>query len=256
MENDTFEDSLCMICQDEDVNDLRDCKNGIESLIECSNIYNLNHLSSHLSTKLQEEATVKVHKKCQKNVGNLIRKRKADPTFNIDCAPKVAKVTTRGSVDGFNWIMQCLFYGRPCVVDPKHPDRRQYGLLPSCTTTTRYLNSVTRGKMMNGEHVRRHVINCCDLAHAEARYHEDSRTEFTRRKGKLSGRPAGRPINERQKDNFEKPCDWLECNSEIYSLEEIHNKMIEIAGSDIEVYTRPWMEKMLEKKVRFTYLLC
>ena len=57
MENDTFEDSLCVICQDEDVNDLRDCKNGIETLAQYSNIFNLNHLSSHLSTKLQEEAT-------------------------------------------------------------------------------------------------------------------------------------------------------------------------------------------------------
>ena len=44
-----------------------------------------------MSIKLQEEATVKVHKKCQKNVGNLIRKRKADHTFSIDCVPTVAK---------------------------------------------------------------------------------------------------------------------------------------------------------------------
>ena len=125
MENGTFEDSFFVICQDEDVHDLRDCKNGIETLIEYSILFNLKDLSSHLSTKLQGESTVKVHKKCQKNVGNLIRKRKADPTFNIDRAPKVAKVTTRGSVDGFNWKMQCLFCGKPCVVDPKHPDRRQ-----------------------------------------------------------------------------------------------------------------------------------
>ena len=85
MESDTFEDSFFVMCQDEDVNDLRDCKNGIETLIEYSNPFNLNHLSPHLSTKLQKESIVKVRKKCQKNVGNLIRKRKADPTFNSDC---------------------------------------------------------------------------------------------------------------------------------------------------------------------------
>ena len=61
----------------DNVNDLRDCKNGIETLVEYNNLFNLNHLSSHLPTKLQEEATIKVQKKCQKNVGNLIRKRKA-----------------------------------------------------------------------------------------------------------------------------------------------------------------------------------
>ena len=33
MKNNTFEDSLCVICQDEDVNDLRDCKNDIETQI-------------------------------------------------------------------------------------------------------------------------------------------------------------------------------------------------------------------------------
>ena len=113
MENDTFEDSLCVICRDEHVNELRDRMNAIETLIEYSNLFNFNHLSSHLSTKLQEGATVKVHKKCQKNVGNLIRKRKVDPTFNIDCVSKVAKAITRGSVDGFYWKMQCLFNGKP-----------------------------------------------------------------------------------------------------------------------------------------------
>ena len=41
----------------------------------------------------------------------------------------------------------------------------------------------------------------------EARYHEDCRIEFRRQKGKPSRRPAGRPINERQKDNFKKLCD-------------------------------------------------
>ena len=61
----------------DNVNDLRDCKNGIETLVEYYNLFNLNQVASHLSTKLQEEATIKVQKKCQKNVGNLIRKRKA-----------------------------------------------------------------------------------------------------------------------------------------------------------------------------------
>ena len=61
----------------DNVNDLRDCKNGIETLVEYNNLFNLNHLSSHLPKKLQEETTMKVQKKCQKNVGNLIRKRKA-----------------------------------------------------------------------------------------------------------------------------------------------------------------------------------
>ena len=59
----------------DNVNDLRDCKNGIETLVEYNNLFNLNHLSSHLPKKLQE--VLKVQKKCQKNVGNLIRKRKA-----------------------------------------------------------------------------------------------------------------------------------------------------------------------------------
>ena len=125
MENNTFEDLLCVICQNEIVNAVYDCKNGIKALIECSKLFNLNHLSSHLSRKLQEEATVKVHKKCQKNMGILIRKIKVDPTFKIDCVPKVANVTTRGSLDGLNWKIQCLFCGKPCAVDCKHPDRRQ-----------------------------------------------------------------------------------------------------------------------------------
>ena len=40
----------------------------------------------------------------------------------------------------------------------------------------------------------------------------------------------------------------MECGNKICSLAELHNKMIETAGSEEEVYTRPWMKKMLEKK--------
>ena len=205
-----------MICQDEDVNDLGDCKNGIETLIEYSKLFNLNHLSS-------QEATVKVCKKCQKNVGNLIRKRKADPTFNIDCASKVAKVTTRGSVDGFKWKIQCLICGKPCAVDHKHSDRRKIW----SATFLHYKNTIlefcdTRQNDEWGEQVRSRVINCCDLVQVEARHQEDCRTKFTRRKGKLLGRPARHPTNETQKDNFEKLCDCPKCESEIYSFEELH----------------------------------
>ena len=64
----------------DNVNDLRDCKNGIETLIEYNNLFNLNHLSSHLSTKLQEEATMKVQKKFPKERGKPYQKKKSGKT--------------------------------------------------------------------------------------------------------------------------------------------------------------------------------
>ena len=60
----------------DNVNDLRDCKNGIETLIEYNNLFNLNQVSSHLSTKLQEEATIKVQKSVKKTWETLSEKEK------------------------------------------------------------------------------------------------------------------------------------------------------------------------------------
>ena len=37
---------------------------------------------------------------------------------------KLSKVLTRKSVDSFNWKVDCLFCGKPCIADKKHPERR------------------------------------------------------------------------------------------------------------------------------------
>lgn len=246
----TIDETLCVICQDADeISNLRNCTGGIESLLTYSKTFDFKQLSIYLSTKKKAGQSVKIHEECQKNAGNHVRKRKKDPNFNVNFLPKVPKMATRKSIDEFDWKKQCLFCGKPCTLDEKHVGRRQVW----CVTFLHYRDTIL--KMCDAarqndewaEQVRRRVINCTDLVQAEARYHDDCRKNFCRLKDNLSSQ-AGRPTNSVQKINFEKLCDWLECESEVYSLTELHEKMIEIAGSDGDVWSRKWMRTKLKEK--------
>ena len=56
---------MCIICQEEkNGGDLRDYKGSIKTLFKYSDLFNLKKLSSHLTAKKQQQALVKIHKKC------------------------------------------------------------------------------------------------------------------------------------------------------------------------------------------------
>ena len=101
------------------------------------------------------------------------------------------------------------------------------------------------------DEVRHRVINCIDLVHVEARYHRKCFASFSKftRDTIISPKPkpAGRPKNEETLCNFDKLCEWLESEAELFSMEELHKKSIQLAVTG-EVYGKKWLKKKLKEK--------
>ena len=251
MDNDeSINSSLCVICQEENPDGLRDCQSGIPKLIEYANIFNFVSLTAHLISRQQEHCSVKIHINCQKNLGNSIRKRKANPEFNFRNKHEIPKKLTRSSLDTFIWKEHCLFCGSQCREDPKHPGRRPVFRV----TLLHYKETIldmceSRQDDSWAEEVKRRVINCVDLVQEEAQYHDDCRVRFTVGTKSDSSTPKskGRPNNSAQQQHFQRLCSWLETEGEVYSVAELHEKMKEISQSD-DVYTRKWLKTKLKEK--------
>ena len=103
---------------------LSECSSGIPKMIEYGTLFGLTLLASYLDTKQNEGSHVKIHAICQKNIGNSIRKTKANPE-NSEKHYKVAKIATRSSIEGFNWEEQCFFCGKEFKEDKKHPEKKR-----------------------------------------------------------------------------------------------------------------------------------
>ena len=244
-----IDSSLYVICRkDEKTDGLRECSSGISKVIEYGTLFGLSILTTHLNSKQSEGSHVKTHASCQKNIGNSIRKRKANP-YNSEKSYKAAKIATRSSIKGFNRKENFLFCGKECEEDKKHPDRGpiyQVTFLHYRETILKICNS--REEDPWASEVERRIINCIDLVQEEARYHDDCRAKFTSRKPeKVSSQQKGRPQNNIQQCNFEILCKWLKTEGELYSLLELYDKMKEVANSD-EVYTRKWLKTKLKNK--------
>ena len=93
-------------------------------MIEYANQLKLEVLGSHLLEKQQENQLVLIQINYQRQVGNIMRKRKRTGDCVAKVASKVSKVSTRKPVDSFNWKVDCLFCGKLCMADKKHPERR------------------------------------------------------------------------------------------------------------------------------------
>jgi len=119
-----FDNLLCVVCQSNDTNGMRQCLSGISTLIDYSVVCGLEKLASYLSEKQERNEGVKIHIACQRSIGNTLRKKRANVDDGGGCSAKVAKRTTRGSVEMFNWKEHCFFCGKICKLDKKHLDRK------------------------------------------------------------------------------------------------------------------------------------
>ena len=73
------------------------------------------------------------------------------------------------------------------------------------------------------EDVKHRVINCIDLVHVEAVYHEECKNWFFLVKEA--------PVIAQ---HFNRMCAWLEETIELYSMEELYNHLKEFAGGSEE----------------------
>ena len=72
------------------------------------------------------------------------------------------------------------------------------------------------------------VVDCQgDFVAAEARYHHPCHRDFTTEK-RLSTATPGRPVASESLNNLNRVCEWLESEAELYSLVEVHSKMVKM----------------------------
>ena len=126
-----------------------------------------------------------------------------------------------------NWNQfKCLFCGNPCIADQTHPERR---LVFNVTlhyreTILKYCSNCQNDN--SSEDVKRKVLSCNDLVHAEAKYQDDCRKLFTNLKYNEASllRLAGRPRKEIEQDNFIRFCEWWKGEEDSFSVVELHEK--------------------------------
>ena len=80
----------------------------------------------------------------------------------------------------------------------------------------------------------------------EARYHTSCRKSFVspektfyHGKNKSKG-VSGRPTENEKQSHFEQLCEWMEQEAKCYTVKELHEKMIELADSQIlQLFIQP-----------------
>ena len=79
---------------------------------------------------------------------------------------------------------------------------------------------------------------CIDLVAAEAIYHKACYSRFNKVKKLPSTIPlsCSRPVSKTLSEVFYELCEWLDTQTKLYSLPELHEKMVELSRNG-ETYT-------------------
>lgn len=161
---------LCIICQCG--GDLSSCSTGLQKLIDYSIAIGNNTLTTFCTAKLEDNASVNIHRKCQRVVGNTLLTIKRKAMRTTDSSDAKTRKITRAYKDVFDWMKQCMYCGKYCndqldknvsqVMTMEYKDR----VLSVCAERNDALS----------EEVRCRVINCIDLVQAEAKVSSGSKT--------------------------------------------------------------------------------
>ena len=103
------------------------------------------------------------------------------------------------------------------------------------------------------QNVQTRLLCCIDLVQAEGRYHGECKTLFHLKaltpETVTSTGTKGRKVDVDAECYFEEACSYLENVAEVMSLQELHRKMTELAGSSADkVYSSKWTKEKLKKK--------
>ena len=231
-------------------------KKGLSSLITYAEKYNHNNLLQYLREQecIPEDGhNVKLHKQCQRQVNNENRKRSITNTdFPAEKEPSKEKML-RSSLEPFDWKSNCLFCGKQCQRDSKHPERCDFHEVTTLRFKDEVLSACKKRDDVISRTVTLRVSACNDLVAEEARYHQSCRTIFKNPSknfhagDKSLKKISGRPQENEKSIYFEQLCEWIEQEAECYTITELHQKMIEMATSTT-VYTTKWLKaKLIEK---------
>ena len=148
----------------------------------------------------------------------------------------------RSSIDiSFSWKSCCFLCNKKA--ERKYSTVVQVRTIPLLSTLIAHCNKRDDewGKQVQGR-----LLTCNDLVAADAIYHISCMTSF--RLQTQSSNKRGRPANTAMMENFNRIRVWLEeeADSDLYTLAELHNKMIQL-GEDSPCYSVKSMKRKLSE---------
>ena len=142
------------------------------------------------------------------------------------------------------WKEDCFYCGDLCVdeYDGRHSTR--YSATIRMATSLNFKENLMkvcaeRDDVWANE-VKLRIVNCHDFRAVKARYHDYCRNRFNATtvqslKGNSfslnstfleESRPCGRPLDYEKLRQFKELCTWLDSQTEILSLSEVHDKLM------------------------------
>ena len=89
-----------------------------------------------------------------------------------------------------------------------------------------------------------------DLVASDTQYHKQCKSDFFFTNKDIPGKKdsikrPGRPLSGNMKETFEKPSDWLDNQTELWTVKELHTKSCSISNNKEETNSFKWVKQKL-----------
>ena len=234
--------STCIICKKPDEMLVKVTNKGLAGLFDYSLKREETAITEELQHCINHNLPVFVHEECRKWFNNKRR---------INNQPQTVKKSRR-SVDQFNWKLNCLYCGLECMTDRKNPKRKDWHLASTFDTRESILKKCeARIEEENDPlalQIKTRIMDCIDLIAAEARYHKACSLKLhTKKTLDSSNTQKGRRPNETLQNAFAKTCEWLEMETDLITVQEFRDKMLEFSDTD-DVNECSYLKKLLKDR--------
>ncbi len=253
-----FSADLCIICSksfaEKPEEKVHVAEKGLKTLIEFSDLRQDENLKSYLEYCIcnQSQVIVNVHNKCRRDYTNRRRQPKPPPQ-GTDCGPTShKKIKLRSDQGDFDWICDCFFCGHDAKVDD-HSDHSQIVHSAFIEFREKLLMTCDQRNDSWASEVRSRLLQVIDLPAADAVYHKSCYTSFQSgwsKRQKDSQEPRGRPADWEKMQAFNILCQWLEDEGvgDLYTLDELQLRMIDLTNNSMEVYCAKTLKQKLIAK--------
>ena len=220
---------------------------GLETLKKFSELRNDVQLSEYLH---QEHTIVTVHEGCRKDYTNKKSyeqlKRRAEESES-----KIQTKVLRSASISFDWKQHCFLCSKSAVGPTGKPLQDEASAVETIELRDNILEICNQRKDEWGTAVQARLQMCIDLPAAEAVYHRSCLRVFIKMKPSPKSdfqSSSGRPVDPHMSMAFNKLCEWLEvADEELYTLDELQDRMREMGGSDVVYSTKQLKRKLKDK---------
>ena len=219
--------------------------------------HNNHHDLADVSNKNPKD--VFLHRRCQKTMNRQLTKRKSTEKVEIPSPPK----KTRRSGEDFSWLTDCLYCAQKCD-DADGRKSTRYSSSIRLAKSVNFRNNLLKACELRSDQwaleVKSRAINCFDFVHVKARYHISCQNKFNAESLRVENQleqagveitlpsKVGRPVTGNNKEAFENLCFWLEKQTDLYSMSEIHDEFIRQSTDPDNAYERKYLKSKLKTK--------